>query len=30
MLSSGIAASVTKTMTDIVRGGYHSWGLNGK
>ena len=27
LLSSGIASSVTKTMTDIVQGGFHSWGL---
>jgi putative ABC transport system permease protein len=27
LLNSGIASSVTKTMTDIVQGGYHSWGL---
>jgi len=27
LISSGIASSVTKTMTDIVKGGYHSWGL---
>ncbi|HEY5462181.1 MAG TPA: ABC transporter permease [Hanamia sp.] len=27
LLNSGIASSVTKTMTDLVRGGYHSWGL---
>jgi putative ABC transport system permease protein len=27
LISSGIASSVTKTMTDIVQGGYHSWGL---
>src|SRR5205814_94990 len=27
LISSRVASSVTKTMTDIVRGGYHSWGL---
>src|SRR4029077_9168883 len=27
LLNPGIAASVTKTMTDLVRGGYHSWGF---
>jgi putative ABC transport system permease protein len=27
LLTRGIATSVTKTMTDLVRGGYHSWGL---
>jgi ABC-type antimicrobial peptide transport system permease subunit len=27
LISSGIASSVTKTMTDIVKGGFHSWGL---
>jgi len=27
LLSSGIASSVTKAMTDLVRGGYHAWGL---
>ncbi len=27
LINLGIASSVTKTMTDIVRGGYHSWGL---
>ncbi|HEY5392940.1 MAG TPA: ABC transporter permease, partial [Hanamia sp.] len=27
LLNSGIASSVTKTMTDLVRGGDHTWGL---
>jgi putative ABC transport system permease protein len=27
LISKGIATSVSKTMTDLVRGGYHSWGL---
>ncbi len=27
LLTAGIASSVTKTMTDLVQGGYHSWGL---
>lgn len=27
LITKGIALSVTKTMTDLVRGGYHSWGL---
>jgi putative ABC transport system permease protein len=27
LINSGIASSVTKTMTGIVQGGYHSWGL---
>jgi len=27
LMAQGIATSVTKTMTDMVRGGNHSWGL---
>ena len=27
LLSSGIASSVTKTMTSIEHDGFHSWGL---
>jgi len=27
LINKDIAGSVTKTMTDLVRGGYHSWGF---